>query len=72
MEFITMNKVMQQENTAKEQNLWDEAIADTERKLRHVEARVKRLKAAINSYKAHKEAGIPWPGQQQESPQAGG
>ena len=56
-----MNKDLQQENVQNEQNLWDAAIADTERKLQHVEARAKRLKAAINSYRAHRDAGIPWP-----------
>jgi hypothetical protein len=62
-EFIQVNKVCQVKNGQNEQNLWDEAIADTERKLSHVEARAKRLKAAIDSYKAHKKAGIPWPGE---------
>jgi len=40
---------------------WDEAINDAERKLKHTEMRTKRLRAAIETFKAHKRIGSPWP-----------
>ena len=46
----------------KDSSNWDMAIQDAERKLKHTEARTKRLRSAIENFKAHKLAGIPWPG----------
>jgi hypothetical protein len=46
----------------KDSSPWDRAIHDAERKLKHTEARTKRLRSAIENFKAHKQAGIPWPG----------
>jgi hypothetical protein len=53
-----------QENSTKKSKLWDTAIEDAERKLKHLEARKKRLEAAINSFRAHRDKGIPWPATQ--------
>lgn len=54
--------VFRQSNVCKDSSDWDMAIQDAERKLKHTEARTRRLRTAIETFKAHKLAGIPWPG----------
>jgi hypothetical protein len=41
---------------------WEGAISDAERKLKHTLTRTERLRAAIETFKAHKREGKPWPG----------
>jgi len=44
-------------------SFWDQAIQDAERKLKRTDVRSKRLRAAIETFKAHKKMGKSWPGQ---------
>src|SRR5882724_9874871 len=57
------HKACQEENTHN-LTVWDEAILDAVQELEHADAaRSKRLKAAIENFKANKQRGTPWPGQ---------
>jgi hypothetical protein len=57
-----MHKLSQEQN-ARKKSIWDEAVEDAERKLKHTETRSRRLRAAIENFKANRDLGKPWPGQ---------
>ncbi len=39
---------------------WDQAISDATERLKRVEAKARRLREAIQTFKESKEAGEPW------------
>lgn len=51
---------------------WDNAILSAENEIENLAKQVERLKGAVKTFKANKRDGIPWPGEQQKSPQEGG
>ena len=50
---------------------WDEAIIAAENEIESLTKQAERLRGAIKTFKSNKRDGIPWPGQQQKSPQEG-
>lgn len=61
---MQLHKVSQDKN-AERMSLWNQAIEDAEGKLKHVRTALgaQRLKAAIENFKANRDAGHLWPGQ---------
>jgi hypothetical protein len=67
---MQLHKVSQG-NNAQNLSLWDEAIRDAERKLKHTEIRKQRLQAAIENFRANRDAGHLWPGTQEKAERRG-
>lgn len=51
---------------------WDNAIIDAESEIENLAKQQRRLEQAVKIFRANKRDGVPWPGEQQKSPQEGG
>ena len=57
-----MSLTLSTNKTRELSGLWDQAIYDTEERLQRVEAKARRLREAIQTFKDSKANGDQWPG----------
>lgn len=60
------------DNCQTQESKWDIAIKCAQDEIEQLANRQKSLERSVTIFKMNKRDGVPWPGEQQKSPQEGG